>query len=618
MKVQTFKIDKFGGLTTGPAEGTSPLRFRQCENLDPGKVPGALVVAYSRRLLLSGQNVWRAYTLGDLDPNATAPALVLEPATGATYTFFADWSVNTSSTLSPAYGASVNYRMLRFWRDKLVIVGMTRTSDGIPYPNFATPSGWVTADPVTTVGNNLGATTQTGAGGTIPDGSYTLQAVALRKLQVGNDTWYVADIVPQLLTVAGGLNIAGGPGKINFTFTPANRIDAIQLILTPTGGGVSYDAGVYTGNGTLLAIPTTTTVIPSTGYPYDWESGLVAQAIAYRQERTWAAFEPNYNYTLLNTVAGYGATQVKPSNGNLVWYSEVGRPWAFAPDNTIVADVDGQVTGLGVLGEALIIFGPYGAARLTGDGPDNFFVQRLEQVSPGTWWHESIQAYGGGLLWLGPDGVYRLTGDGQVQRISDAIKDVFDGLKYDRSTQIRTTVDRRRGLYIIASPVNATFGQAVYACDLRTGEWFKLPGEGGIPFGDLTVGIADATAAFDTSTADLYALDGTALATAYLATDQLDLGVPDQTKQFLEVRVPVENYTSSDATVTLTWEKRNGTGGSLSTRTIVAGTTAELRWKLPGHLLVDRSVSFGLTINAKPGFVVMPPLEVTWAPRANQ
>jgi hypothetical protein len=609
-KPETFKIEQFAGLTTSPAMGHSPMRFRELQNLDPGRVPGSLTVAYAPRMVSGAalSDIARVMTLDEAADST--PAVLIEYWNGQLDLLTSIEPAASAGLFSPRATWAYDRPAARFWRGKFaVIVGETASGD--PYPVFATPTGWQTADQTDTGDNDIGATATVDSAYDVPAGTYYLYATPLAKLEAGTDTWYVkcAESSP----MSGSLELSGA-GRIQYTFTPANGIDALQIALYDAASESYFDVGVVVTSGSIEVMPTQTAVYPDPE-PHDWHSLVAGSAVAYRNERTWVAYNPNYDYTLWNSLQRrLGLPPATATGSNVVLYSEVGRPWAFSPDNTIVADVDGQVTALGVLGDALIIFGPYGAARLTGNGPEDFFVQRLEQVSPGTWWQDSVHAFGGGLLYLGPDGVYRLTGDGQVQRVSDPLKDVFDDLTFAPSQSIRTTVDRKRGLYILASTGQLGGGQRAFAMDLKSGEWFEMPAAGdGIAtiFGDLSpwaVSVGEA----------IYAFDGDTSTEATLATDQLDLGAPDVIKQFHEFRVPVENPTDEVAIVRLEAVRRDGTTIPFSSRTIEAGATAELVWKLPGHRLVGRSIAFRMTIEAKPGFLVVPPIEVVWLPRRTQ
>jgi len=123
-----------------------------------------------------------------------------------------------------------------------------------------------------------------------------------------------------------------------------------------------------------------------------------------------------------------------------------------------------DITALVAWGNVLLVWLRGVCYRLIGDNPNNWSLDKWIDV--GCVAHRSFGSYRNALMWLGQDGVYLAQSWGQVERISEPIRTVFEGLTADEMASAHGFVWDDRYYLIIAG--------VGYWFDLKFKVWGKV------------------------------------------------------------------------------------------------------------------------------------------------
>jgi hypothetical protein len=620
---QTFTLDKFDGLTTGTADGTSPGQMRRLEGWQFDREVGSLSLAPTRRSLFANESaVKRMLPLWEA---SATPAVYCQAADGS-ITYRATWTTAAGTVIT--LGANPS-KLTSVMRGKAGLVTSGGTANGATYA-----TGYWHVDPATASAFEVTALTPTGPvsnkfsdsawaatlafvavdtpAGNLDGKSIGISVVAARKVAVGDDFFWLPlnTLNARIHVVATPIIAPNDTGRLTWT---SNTVDGMYPLLTDVNTvGIVYDLGVASSDSgaatTTLDIPDfPATAIPvnqigSTILPGYLSARVAGEVRVSRQGRTWVAvnavrdmsYEPNFT----------GQTATPPPSGTTLYFSEVGN-LQYPVDNFLSANVSGDVTALANLGDSLVVFSKRDACVVTGNSPSDFYVRRLDAVRPGALEQESVQEWRGVVLFRGFDGVYQLAGDGQVKRISDALRDVF--LNAGESAAVASAIDQKNGVYYIS--INGV----AYGCELDGLRWFKLPWTADSMAGGPVVLFASGT--------QVYALDdATTTVTGVLETDDLDLGSPEVDKFFRRLRLSFDNGTGTAGSVSVTPISHDGTVlPSLPARAIPTGNTTAI-FQLPGYHFTGRAARFRISVTGKPGLTLRPRLEIDYGirPRRNR
>lgn len=236
-----------------------------------------------------------------------------------------------------------------------------------------------------------------------------------------------------------------------FTWVPVGSTAGGQAILVNNGG----------------ALPPVTTYLPL-GVTVLGVQASPASMIALQN------FAPKYLETYQNRLflAGFSTT---PST---VWFSDLAEPEGYAADfNFEVRTNDGDyVTAIRAYSTRLYIFKKNSFHALSGDAPENFFLQEISSQY-GCLNNRSAVVYDDLLVFLDRKGVIMWNGSG-LTVISSKIQPLFDTMNF--ATALNTACmehDKLRNQIVIGIPTgNSTFNNLTIVYDYLVGAWTTQKG----------------------------------------------------------------------------------------------------------------------------------------------
>jgi hypothetical protein len=590
------------------------LQFRRLEGLEHAKSPGGLSITNGRTLRFTNEaSVARLLALWE---HSSTPPVYCQAANGS-IRFRANWTTASGTALTLGSGPT---KLSRVLRGKIGLVTSGGTANGLKYDTTTTawaldatagdsfeataltptgavsnkfdPSAWVASVSVTAINT---------AAGELGGIGVMLWGTPARKFTAGSESLWIPRNTLDTETVGLAFAVSAPNDTVRFEWT-SSTVDGVYSYINNSGGtaGEAFDLGLTPSDSinatTTLDIPAfpllATAIHQQTTdlFPNTLNARVAGEVRVTRQGRTWVGVNAVRDMSFESSFTAQ--VSEAPSSGTTLFFSEVGT-LVYPVDNYLTADVSGNVTALALLGDALVAFSKQDACVVTGNGPSDFTVRRLDSVRPGALEQESVQEWKGTVLYRGWDGIYRLAGDGSVTRVSDAIRDVF--LTATEASTISSAIDRTRGTYLIS------VDGVGYALDLDSGAWSKLPFTVNALEGGPTVLAAEGAA--------VYSLDDASTSrTATLETDYLDLGAPQEDKRPTHLSLVFQNDTGSAGSVVVTLTPMSGTPVTLASQAIGTGY-ARLRLPLPGPSLVGRAVKVTLAITGKPGLTLVPPLD---------
>jgi hypothetical protein len=606
-KVQTFEIKQFRGLVSGTPKGTQALGFRVLDGFTfkrevstgaNAPMVGALTISNGGRTLFTNEEVVsRLLVLWD-EPDSVSPAVYTQ-GSSSEVRYRASWTtgVGTALPFAPAvssYAGKTRGGLKRIWRGKMGMVAWSKYPTDDRYPiSFCRPAGEVANNLNDNFGTVPFVVTPT-AGGSLAVGNYTITLIPLRKVTVGNDSWYVADYFFQprnIIAATAGANLSLSVAWVG--------CDAVVGVLYDQTTRVYYELGVHTVTPFLVdAYPLVQSLTQN--FMTEWlplNDGLCA---AYRNDRTWIAGD-TYRYPGRDAFLPSVETE-KISTTATLWYTDPGRPWAFPVGNFITLSITGDITAMATLGDALVVFSKIEVWAVTGNTELDFVAQKIGGNAPGCLSSLALCEAGGVLYYLGIDGVYALSNQG-VTRVSDPIRDVFANM--GATPTVSMGFDRTNHEILMA------LNGVLYVLDLDHQAW-STRGVADVVEGGEVVTIVNSTV--------VKALDDTStVQTATLQTDFLDFDMPEEDKFFRLLRVLIENDTAQSATVTVTPIRADGTVlAALPSKTVNAASRSRLSFNLPGFALNGRGVAFRITITGLPGVVLREELSIDWFSRGRR
>lgn len=104
------------------------------------------------------------------------------------------------------------------------------------------------------------------------------------------------------------------------------------------------------------------------------------------------------------------------AKGDKLYYSDIAKPYAWPAANFI--DFDGNITGIGVVSNGLIVFTKYKTYIIIGNSPETFTKYQLSG-SQGCIAHNTVQFVDNSLIWVSTDGICTTSG-GLITVLSQA------------------------------------------------------------------------------------------------------------------------------------------------------------------------------------------------------
>ena len=595
MKFQTFEIKEFGGLATGAPRGSASLGFRVLDGWTFKGLVGGLTIAPTRRDLFSNnESISRLFVLWDeeVDP----PKIVFQSSSRVVKT--ALWTV--SPALVTVTTGSNPGEIMKGWRGKIVFVNFdgvigyrtSASSYGVKFISYSLSMSNVISAAVVTV-------TVAGTDGTLTPATWGVDVLPMKAVPVGVDTVYIPARNPTINSPSSNAIITAANEHIEVAWTGA---DALQVSLTKPGTPKTYYyAGFFKTSPALIFNP------PLEGNDYreflmQFSSRLKAEAIAYRNNRTWAAMNAYRDYdTEVYRTNAQGQESPIPSTTATLYFSMVGMPWTFPAENYITLSITGNITALANLSSALLVFSPSEVWAITGNSDADFVAFKIPGANPGCINPLGVQEWRDAVFYVALDGVYRVTLSG-TENVSLPIRDVF--LNMGSNPVLSTGIDRFRNEFLLA------LNGILYVFDLEKNVW-ATRGAANVVEGGNTVTIAMG--------ALVSSFDGNSSSTATFQTEWLDLDSPEVDKFFRAVRLTMQNDSDFAATVSITPIKFDGTlYPSIPSQTINANSTGVLEFNLPGYNMISRGIALKVAVTGYPGVMIRPALEIDYRPLAQK
>ncbi len=590
MKLNTFEIKEFGGLATGAPRGSATLGFRVLDGFTHKGLVGGLTIATGKRQIFTNtESVSRLFTLWDEE--IYPPKIVFQGPTNVVKTaYFADISGLTTITTGTNPG-----KIMKGWRGKIVFVNF----DGvIGYRTNASSYGVKFIAYAGEVSNVISAVAPTitavGVDGSLVAGIWAVYLLPLKGLALGSDTVYVPARNP---TVGGGGNATITAAKEHIEVLWSGT-DPVEIVLT-SGTAPNY---TFYYAGFFKTQPATIRTPPLEGsnyqsYPMQFSSRVKAEALTYRNDRTWAAVNAYRDYdTEIYTVGGNGKETVTPSTTSTIYFSSTGKPWTFPAENFITLSITGNITALANLSSALLVFSKSEIWAITGNSDADFVAFKIPGANPGCIDPQGVQEWRDVLFYVAPDGVYKVNLNGS-QNVSLPIRDVF--LNMGSNPVLSTGIDRFNNEFLLA------LNGILYVLDLEKNVWLTRGTANVVEGGDVPVIALDATvSAFDAKTN---------IQTAVFQTEFLDMDMPEMDKFFRQLRLVVENPTGFDCAIAVQPIKFDGTLLTApASQTVNANSRARLNFGLKGQGMVGRGLAFKVTVVGYPGVVIRPDITIEW------
>jgi hypothetical protein len=580
---QTFSVTEFGGLVTSVPAGAKTLRFRRAEGFAFRPKLGGLttVNAPAQRGVATANNIDSVF-------NPSGEALYIRDTAGTT--LFRALDANAWSSLGTAYG-----QFLQLDRGVGVQFLPTVTAAGFDVKHLV-PTTQVSTiyTPSPALAITWTATADATSG--LPAGNYRVECVAFRKVTYGQRFYYVR------CDNASGKAIVNASGTIAITAGQALYASAVTIDSTVAYGIFLFYAATGTLNGPffygivdaasmatakLKFLPTTVTSAARDSYYSYFSARVRGDTVVSRQQRTWVAVNAARDYTDDDLISGI--VTVPPPQNKTLFYSNLDNPWQFAPENYLTLSIEGDITALAPLGDALAVFSRTEIWAVTGNSPADFRSLRLDQVQKGAV-SRVVVPYRGDVYYLADDGLYKLTSSGSTERLSDAIYNVFVAAL---PTNISMSLD------VAANVLNLCLGGVMYSLDLERGEWLRAQETIRAVDNDRLAignGIFSRTATVS-------------VVTRYLQTQALDLGKPEMDKTFRRARWNYENIGVA-GTATLRAVDWDGTVLWSSSSQAVNTGRGRLSFPIDGTRFVNRGAALLLELLCPSGVTIVGPLEI--------
>jgi hypothetical protein len=590
LQLNTFEIKEFGGLVTGAPRGSATLGFRMLDGFTHKGLVGGLTIAPSRATRFNNEEtISRLMVLWD-EPSNNPAVYTQDSTSGVRYRANWNTAAGTALAFTPAvtsYVGKTRGDLKRIKRGKMGMVAWSKYPTDDRYPiSFCTPLGDVANnvnDPFSTTPFTVTPT----AGGSLAVGNYTITLIPMRKVTVGLDSWYVADYFFQprnIIAATAGANLSLSVGWVG--------ADAVIGVLYDQTNRNYYTLGVHTTTPFLIdAYPLEES--ETKNFMTEWLPLNDGFCTAYRNDRTWIAGN-TYRYPGRDAFLPSVETQIQNTTATL-WFTDVGRLWAFPVGNFITLSITGNITAMANLSNALLVFSRSEIWAITGNSELDFVAFKIPGGNPGCIDAQGVQEWRDAVYYVAPDGVYKVNLNG-CENVSFPIRDVF--LNMGANPVLSTGIDRFRNEFFLA------LNGALYVLDLEKNVWLTRGTANVVEGGDVVM---------VTNGTTVNSLDGNSNSTAVFQTEWLDMNAPEMDKFFRQIRLVVENPTSSICTITVQPIKFDGTLLTApAPQTVGAGAKARLNFGLKGQGMVGRGLAFRVTVTGLPGAVIRPDMTIEW------
>lgn len=159
-----------------------------------------------------------------------------------------------------------------------------------------------------------------------------------------------------------------------------------------------------------------------------------------------------------------------------LYYSALNKPndWTTSNDagNIVIANAKGNITGLTVYNDRVIVFTEFSMHELYGDSPSNFTLVDIEGEI-GCITNKSIIKCNKKLYWAWIDGIYEYNGASPIKS-SKPVDKYFKGIPYaNRGVIVCGSIG---DFLYIAIPYNSTTNNMIIEFDTRIQRWFTHTG----------------------------------------------------------------------------------------------------------------------------------------------
>lgn len=266
----------------------------------------------------------------------------------------------------------------------------------------------------------------------------------------------------------------GPPGPINGATISLNGVTFGSILFynmqTPSGYGVSGIA-LYRSFPGLVNQFQATLIPPGTSFVLDANALLsVIPSPQYIHFTLVPRYLELYNNQLLMT--GFS------SQLSTVWFSDIGEPEGVKPEfNFQVRTNDGdRIYGQKAYNGAAVIFKERSFHRLSGDNPDNFFLQEISDQY-GCLSHRAVVTFEDRLWFLDRKGICEYNG-ANIRIVSNKIEPIFIAMNVDAAKDNAVGIHNRfRNEVWFSFPINgATINNVTVVYDYVSNGWTKFEG----------------------------------------------------------------------------------------------------------------------------------------------
>jgi hypothetical protein len=587
LQLNTFEIKEFGGLATGAPRGSATLGFRVLDGFTHKGLVGGLTIAPTKILrFIHNENITRFFNIWDDDINAVK----IVAQGNATIDVAKLYQIPDRYTLVTGTDPG---KIMKGWRGKIVFLN----SNGIKDLNLGGQNDYQTqlitfiGDYNTKIANSLTLSMiAVGTDGQLNAGIWSASVLPMRVVAiVGTDRFYIPSQNPGSVASV-QTTITAAKEHIEISWTGA---DALEINIQSST--TFYYAGFFKSSPAIIKnVP-----LENADYgfiPYQFSSRVKAEAIAYRNNRTWVAKNAIRDYSIeKNRLPSTGIDVLPPNQTATIYFSSTGKPWTFPVENFITLSIKDNITALCTLSNALLVFSKSEIWAITGNSDADFVAFKIPGANPGCISDLGVQEWRDVVFYVAPDGVYKVNLNG-CENVSLPIRDVF--LNMGANPVVSTGIDRFRNEFLLA------LNGILYVLDLEKNVWLTRGTANFVEGGDIVMVANDATVS---------SFDGNSNSTAVFQTEWLDMDAPEMDKFFRQIRLAVENPTGFDCTVTVQPIKFDGTLLTApATQTVNAGAKARLNFGLKGQGMVGRGLAFRVTVTGLPGVVIRPDMTIEW------